>query len=666
MSEQESKIRFLKNFSLLLAVALSLVIAVVSFVSLYRNWAGSDLFALCLIPFIAAFILCLTSFFQGVFLLRALQEDEELAALRRRKGSTSVLEDSLDAMFVAKAALDRYQRFAPYFVSMVLFLGIGACCFLFWNQWTQRLDVMMPVSASQLNFAAAFLAVLSLLSGVFCVAQSREEHFRWLRAPGGWLIVAAVLEVLVAVSVGLDYLQCKAAVAAMPWVALGCLGVLGLELLVYFVFEFYRPRRPGEEVVPIFESRILSALTEPGGVSRNIADILEYQFGVAVSRDWFAEFCRGAFAAFALALLGSLWLLTSLSEVGPGQMGIRELFGRRDCAQPLPPGVYLKWPWPAGRVRTFPVDMIQEVEIGSRTTGPDGKHVVPEVILWTKQHYAAQSMYLMATKIFQHVTEEGDSKAEAYLKDDKGINNVETPVAFIVTSAKVQYRIRPERLFSYAYDFANPQQALQELGESVLVNYLAGIDFIDLMSVKRQEGSGALAKLIQAAADQAGLGVEVVMVNLLDSHPPIEEVAPSFEAVIGAQEEMETSIQAARTRAVAAHHQGESEARKATLQSEGYRAKVELEAAAEVDRFDKQLMAYQAEPAIFKLRSFLGLLEEKLPEVRKYVMSSNLKRDVYTLDLTEKPLFNVFGDAMMDEATSKKNKEKEAAAQSGR
>ena len=59
------------------------------------------------------------------------------------------------------------------------------------------------------------------------------------------------------------------------------------------------------------------------------------------------------------------------------------------------------------------------------------------------------------------------------------------------------------------------------------------------MTYGRQRASDELRKRIQDAADDLGLGVEILTTSLVAVHPP-EEVAPEFEKVLQAERAQDT------------------------------------------------------------------------------------------------------------------------------
>src|SRR5690606_20999476 len=93
----------------------------------------------------------------------------------------------------------------------------------------------------------------------------------------------------------------------------------------------------------------------------------------------------------------------------------------------------------------------------------------------------------------------------------------------------------------------DPRALLECLAERELSFMLSGADLDELL-VERGARGAQLRARVQAAADELGLGVEVLSAHLTELHPPTE-VGPSFEAVTAALEEREAAILDARAHA---------------------------------------------------------------------------------------------------------------------
>ncbi len=106
------------------------------------------------------------------------------------------------------------------------------------------------------------------------------------------------------------------------------LGLVAVENLLTLVFEIYRPRVKGQAEHPLYESRLIGLLSQPGGLITTAAQALDYQFGFKVSETWFYRYLERALAWLILGQIVVLLLSTSFAFVEIGEHGLLERFGR--------------------------------------------------------------------------------------------------------------------------------------------------------------------------------------------------------------------------------------------------------------------------------------------------------------------------------------------------
>ncbi len=635
--------RVLKRLSLVVASAMLALALAVFFSGIFNNFVPFDSYGLLVIVYLAGMILALNAAFRGYFDEKAVREEEDRELFEKRK-EKMVLEAGEDVLFQSARMLKNYRRFAPHVVSFLNIILIGSLLYVFWRYWGKRPAEPEYKNVLECAFAIGLLGVISLFGGVFCVGQSREKGFGWLRAPGAWLILAFVLGAISAAGAVSLHFGHPGGVAYARSTSFFVLMILCAELFVNSIMEFYRPRTAFEGQ-PVFESRLLAFLTEPGGVARNIADTLDYQFGFKITKREIYVFAANSIIPLALVWLVALWLLTCLSEVKPGEVGTREIFGRRIECAPLDSGVYFKLPWPFERIATFPVYEIREVVVQPVNPGEAKKEGQPKafdekLVLWTNKHSENEPRFIVAA--------------------EKDASGGEVPVSLIAASFPIQYRIKKDEVVKFAYGYRDAEHILKAVAEKEITKYLVSIDMLKAMSVDRWKVKADLTKNIQDAADRMELGIEIVTVNFSDVHPPADEVAPSFQEVVGALEEKETKILNAKSYEIKTRLSAESQSRRilaeAKTDSEG---KIKL-AEAEKQRFEKQLAAYRLMPEMFRLRNFLDFFENDCRNIRKVVVAGDVPNSVYIINLEEKARLDL-GDT---DIVSLTEPEKPAAAPS--
>lgn len=588
---------------------------------LTSDWFGCVTFNLAIIPFLIILIYSFVAFFNGYLQRKADVEAEDRALLEKRKERSRTFE-SEDVLFTADRSLKNYTKYGPYVIAVIAFLVILGALITFWFKW-EAMDSLFPEHPNQASFVAGLIAFISFFTGIFALGQSRAKGYRWFRPVGVWLVLFSFLLLAVIAAVLFKQAELPQWDYYLSRIFFVIFAILAAELLINFTIEFYRPRT-GIEERPIFESRLLALITEPGGVMRNIADTLDYQFGFQVSGTWIYMFLEKAISPLLLMWLGLFWVFTSVDEVAPGEMGVRETFGEHS-KEILAPKVYIKWPWPIQTIRKIPVNEIQQINIGPKLKDGKGKENKPDVVLWTKSHYAKEGRFLIATEIPD-------------TSDDKTDTKEDSPVSMIAALLPVQYKVKPDGVLDYAYKHEDPKKTLKEISEKEITRYFASADMLKLMSSEREQAIKAIKEHIQTAADKINLGVEIVAVAFIDAHPPIDdnELPQAFQEVVGAQEEKEAEINEAKAYRAKTIPQAEADALQLKLQAEAYKNEKTKVSKAEIKRFKDRMAGYRKMPEMYILNTKLDFLENDCKDVRKYIVPDTTQNDVYVINLEEK------------------------------
>ena len=627
-----------------IAIALSVCAALGVWMSIQfgvvDGWFASKVFCLSAIPCAIALIYAAGAALRSRLESKAAIEEEERFLLEKKGGfASSAFGEGASDIRIAGRQSSAYSKHAPRVIAAVAFSIIAIGLYFFWLGWT-----VLGVGVGGGNRSAFVALVVSLLFfffGVFCVGQSRTSSFRWLRPSGIWLVLAALATLAGAASTLLSGWGLPEWDSRLATMFAALLAILGAELAANFVMEFYRPRTAIEER-PVFESRLLSLVSEPGGVLRNIADTLDYQFGFQVSGTWVYRFAERSFSPLLLCWLSLFWLATTFDEVDSDSLGVREVFGARS-GSPLEPGFHLKWPWPIEVIKKFPVREVREIAVGPELKKDNGSGNGPSIVLWTQSHYAKQGNFLIANK----------------LGSEESADNT-PPVSFIAAYVPVQFRIRRGELLKYAYGNANPVETLRFLAEKEVSAYLANADMLDVMSSGRERARKTIKKRIQEAADSNGLGLEIVAVALLDAHPPTGEGLPeAFQDVVGAEERKETMIWESKRHEASTIPAAEAQSTRIVSEAKADRTeKIEL-AKAEKYRFEKRLEGYRALPEVYLLNMRLDFLERDCRDLRKYVVASAAKKNVVVINLEEKRRLDLLDMGDLKEEPSKGEKTSE-------
>ena len=612
--------------------ALVLLVLTLIFGVIRPEFTGSNVFSLAVIPYVLAALFSLAAMIYGMLGTSASLENEEKLLLEKRRDSRALNVEE-DVRFTAGRSFENFRRYTPYVLAILGAVVVGVLLSVFHNYWNggRLTGKILPDNALHATVISFVMMLLSVFSGAFFVGQSRSKSFRWLRPVGAWLLAGFGVMFCAMIAslfthngmIRIDDLIAR----VIFWI----FAVLGAEFVASFVIEFYRPRTLKEQR-PIFESRLLALFTEPGGVMRNIASALDYQFGFKVSGTWLYSFLERSFFPLVLVWAVILWGFTMIHEVGPSEVGVRETFGRVTEEKLLEPGIYWTLPWPMGTVKRFSCTEIQQVVVGELhdEKGDDGqpsKKAADSVVLWTNPHGGDDNNFIVAV-----APEHTEQQPEADEKQVDGNKSVDVSISFIRMVIPIQYRIRPDGVFDYAYRNANPVETLTRIGQQAATEYLASSSMQEVMSTGRVEAQEAMRKRVQLLADHHDLGIEVMSVVILDAHPPVEKVAPAYQNVIGAMEERETTVLKAQEYSVKTVPAAEAQAAEILSRAGAYKFTTTTVAAAENGRFQSQLSAYNVMPSMFRLRLYLDFLENDCSEIRKFVLSSGIRNEIYELN----------------------------------
>ncbi len=501
------------------------------------------------------------------------------------------------------------------------------------------------------------IAFTSFLISRYATGMSREPAWKPLRAGGSSLLGVAVLCFFLAIALASTYLFKRLwPVNVMALVIPGLLVVLGAETALNIVLDIYRPRLKGRYSRSAFDSRLLGTINEPGGILRSVADAIDYQFGFQVSQTWFYKLLEQAIVPLALFAVVTLYLLSCVVVIEPGEKAIIEHFGRpaddANDVRLVGPGLRFKWPWPIDVVYKYPTERISQISIGFiPETDPNGQ-VEHKPLLWGESHYKAEYQLLVASE--QERTEPSAGTV---------------PVSIVIAAVPVQYRIKD--LYSYVYNHQEPEKLLESICYRELAKYAASAKIEveqetdteqSLIGMGRAQAGKDLSVSIQAATNEAKLGVEIVFVGLQGVHPPVE-VAADYQKVIGAFQKKQQLILEAKAERyqilgtligsvnkaealydlALKYQQAEAASSASEIETLGKQLDKAFEQAkgnifktlreAQNDAFKKETLAeatgfqfagqrdaFKAAPKIYVHEQWLTMLEEGLKDIRKYVI----------------------------------------------
>jgi len=289
--------------------------------------------------------------------------------------------------------------------------------------------------------------------------------------------------------------------------------------------------------------------------------------------------------AVVLFVLVACYIASGFFVVQEGERAIVERFGQPSNPDtPLEAGLYYAWPWPVGRINRVDCRSIRAEVVGYQSLPGE------EMILWTNVHYITP--YTVIT----------------------GENS------FCEVAMALHYRIRPENLEDFLYLHAQPEEILFKLSHKILRESFGVREFFSTITTERNQLDDLIARDIQQQADAFKLGIEVLNVCLRDVHPSVN-VAPAFEDVVSAMEDLETYIEMGRSyqKSLLARAQGERDVKVLTAQATSLSAVKKAEGEAEA--FIQQSAAFKDSQGLTSFRLRMELLSQSLAPLEKYVIS---------------------------------------------
>ena len=564
-------------------------------------------------------LVALVSWFQMRLEDREQLEKFEMDELARSKGSATLF-DGKDETFPAQQSRLQFEKFFVPGFTLLLLLAQAVAAWWLWQMLPRLAELPLQNQLFAMGLNGLFFLALFLL-GKYSASIAQSENLRLIRPGAGWLLLGAYLCFLVTAGVAADE-------AGFPRVddyylargLVGLLGLLAVETLLGLIFEMYRPRVKGKVVRPLYESRLVGLLSHPEGLFTTAARTLDYQFGFKVSETWIYRMLAEKLPGFILALLAALALSSCFIFLEPGEQAVLERFGQPVAGHAaLGPGPHLKLPWPVDKVYRFETGKIQSFNVGFV---PDPAREREKTVLWTVSHYKEEFNLLVASRDQQMLSATNSPDAQQAV-----------PVNLLVAGIPVQYRIT--NVLDWAYGHASAAELLQQLATREVVRHLAGVDFLDIMSVDRAQAAAELRQHIQDRAAELKLGVDILFVGLQDIHPPTS-VAKEFEAVNAAAQEVQAKILRAQGQTNKIIQLAQAESQEKIRAADGAALRRTTGATAQAARFANQIAAYNAAPTVYPQRLYLQTVARATAGTRKYLVAPTNTHDVIQLNLEDK------------------------------
>lgn len=217
----------------------------------------------------------------------------------------------------------------------------------------------------------------------------------------GLLYMAASLwtGVLVLIGIAAAHFGMPGILGWIGWLLPVAMILVAVDVGVFFILDWFRPRRADECGRPAFEARSLMCIFHARTAGGTVRQALKYQFGFDVSGSgMYAVVVRGAPVWFALG--GSTLLVASMVHVvEPEEQAVVYRFGALREAV-VEPGMHWKAPWPVDRAVRYAVTPVRRIHVGSHRPAVEGGAIYQEdvAILWSNLHGVREEEYLIVSQ----------------------------------------------------------------------------------------------------------------------------------------------------------------------------------------------------------------------------------------------------------------------------
>src|ERR1043166_8237816 len=598
----------LLNWIVLLAAAVGGVL-VTNYANSAAGWPATLIVALGLFVAVASYFQMRLEEREG---LKKLEFDE----LNKVKSSAALFTAEAET-FPAQRSREQFEKFfIPGFTIVLLLFQVAG---VIWQWKALAKPPMLAPDRGTFAMALFGLAALILfLLGKYSSGLARLEKQRLLRPGAGYLLLGAYVSFALVADVAAAIGGFPAADVILARVLCVLLALIAVETLITLLLEIYRPRVKGEPARLLYDSRLVGLLGQPEGIFRTAAQAIDYQFGFQVSQTGVYRFFEENLAKIIVVQLAVLFLSTCIVFIEPGEQALLERFGKPSAGAILEPGAHVKWFWPVEKVRRYRTRELQSFTLG---IVPDKeREKTDRTVLWTVSHNKEEFNLLVASR------EQG---SEVLTNAAEGA----VPVSMLTVSIPVQYQISDVRAF--AYDYADAGGLLEKISMREVVRYLVGVDLNEMMSAGRFKAAQTLRERIQEQASKLNLGVQIVFVGLQDIHPPVK-VADAYEAVVGAEQEIQARILAAEGYKLKTVALAQAEGQKRIRDAEIFQLTRLAAAAARAGQFTNQITAFTASPRVYPERVYLQTFARAAEGARKYLIAPTNVHGIFQLNLEDK------------------------------
>lgn len=323
-----------------------------------------------------------------------------------------------------------------------------------------------------------------------------------------------------------------------------------------------------------------------GGEASGALTWLEQNTGISMRSLWSLKFIKMTLPMCGLAVVILLWLSTCVVQVESYQQGALYRFGRLSREDIVEAGIHFKLPSPFETMKIYNVTQPQSMIVGYEGDVNNKNN------LWTQPHEGAEQALLL-----------GDGKE------------------LVAINLKITYRIND--LYAYLTNFASPEKVLNAKGYEIVMNETVNTNIDTIISSDRRVLSRRIEERLKQYAQEEGLGLEVMSVNLASIHPPVA-IADIYQSVVSADTQRKTAILTAEGEAMVAREKAKAQ-RQIAINDAGILRDERVSAAkAETEEYNASIEAYRLDPGGYCFNKYLDTFEQVMAQQKKYLVGPDV------------------------------------------
>jgi Cu+-exporting ATPase len=310
---------------------------------------------------------------------------------------------------------------------------------------------------------------------------------------------------------------------------------------------------------------------------------------------------RKGFLGGAFFLLLALYATSGFYVIGLGELGLIQRFG--GFRGVLQPGLHLRYPALIEAVTRVRPENIRSLPLGFHNLG----RARGEPLRWEASHGRSQES-----------ADEGDDDAMLLTGDGQ----------FLEITASLQYSLdaaRPESIRRFALGIAEPELALQALGETCVRSVVARRTLLGLLAKGRAEAEEAATKSLRERVNKLDVGVYIHQITFQDVHPPLA-VLDAYRDVSRAESDRQrrgNEAAAVRSEKISS---AEGKAKATINAAIAEQDRLLARASSGADAFAYQLAARDAAPSLTDFRLFWVAIADALAGKSKLIFDARADR----------------------------------------